>query len=169
MDSARDVPRRYIGLAVLTLAYPLTHFVVSYIPNPLVPSANIALNMIFPVLAGYFFGPASGAVAGGVGTGLSALVGNDIYDALAVLPHTLMGALAGAAGARRSPFLAVLALACGHILNITFYWRFDQLRVDRVDTLLLGLAAETTVGAVAVVLVIVLWHRHWYCSGGSRW
>jgi hypothetical protein len=165
----RKIPRRHVGLAILTLAYPLTHFAVSHIPNPLVPSASIALNMVFPVLAGYFFGTASGAFAGGVGTGLSALIGDDVYDALAVLPHTLMGAAAGGAGKRRLVFLAVLSLAFGHILNIFFYWRFDQLRISRVDTLFLGLAAETTVGAVAVVLLIVLLHRHWYCDGGSRW
>lgn len=160
---------RNIGLIIFTLAYPLTHFVVHFIPNPVIPTANIALNMIFPVLAGYFYGPVSGALAGALGTGISALVGPDIYDALAVLAHALMGAAAGLTGASRSQFRTALTIIIGHVLNILFFWRFGLLSIQHFDTLLLMLVTETTIDMVAIILMIVLLQRWLYKEIGERW
>jgi uncharacterized membrane protein len=161
--------RWHTGLIILTLAYPLTHFIVQYIPNPFVPSANIALNMIFPILAGYLYGPISGAMAGFLGTGLSALLGPDMYDAMSILPHTLMGAAAGLAGASRSQFPAALTILIGHALNILFYWRFDLLVIGHINTLLLGLVTESTIGVVAITLLIVLLQKWLYQEQDQRW
>lgn len=165
----QNTSHRYVGLVILTLAYPLTHFIVQYIPNPFVPSADIALNMIFPVLAGYFYGPLSGALAGVLGTGLSALIGADMFDLAAVLPHMLMGAAAGLVGHSRSHFLSALTIIIGHALNILFFWRFDLMMIDHVNTLLLGLLTETTIDVVAVILVMVLLQKPLYREGEQRW
>ena len=135
----------------------------------MVPSANLALNMIFPILAGYFYGPMSGAVAGLIGTGLSALVGADIFDAVSILPHAIMGYLAGLAGASRAQFTAALSILSGHILNILFYWRLDLITFDHVGTLLLGLLTETTVDVVAIVLAIVILQNKLYRETEQRW
>lgn len=161
--------REYMGLIVLTLAYPLTHFPIQYIPNPFVPNANIALNMIFPILAGYFYGPVSGGLAGLLGTGISAFIVPDIFDAMAILPHTLMGIAAGWAGASRSQFVAAISVVIGHALNILFYWRFDLLVIDHPDTLIIGLTTETTIDVVATILMIVLLQRWLYKETGQRW
>lgn len=59
-----------LGIAAFTLAHPALEIVDQYFSNPMVPGAIIALNMILPVLAGYFFGPWSGAVAGSAGSGV---------------------------------------------------------------------------------------------------
>lgn len=147
----------------------MTHYLVEYIPNPLVPSASLAINMIFPILAGYFYGPLSGGVAGLLGTGLSALIAPDIYDALAVLPHTFMGFTAGLAGNSRSQFLAALSILIGHALNILFFWRFDYLSIESPFILFLGLLTETTVDIVAVILFIVLFHKKLYRDDDQRW
>jgi uncharacterized membrane protein len=161
--------RWHPGLIILTLAYPLMHFIVHYIPNPIIPTANIALNMIFPILAGYFYGPVSGALAGALGTGLAALLGPDIYDAMAILSHALMGTAAGMAGTSRSQFPAALTIIIGHALNILFFWRFDLLKFEHVSTLLLGLVTETTIDIVAIILMIVLLQKWLYQEIEQRW
>lgn len=157
------------GLIFLTLAYPVAHILVRFIPNPFVPTANLALNMIFPVLAGYFFGPVSGALAGAVGTALSAFFGGDVYDVMAIFPHAAMGAAAGLAGASRAQFIGALTVLVGHILNLLFYWRFNLLLVDHPATLVLGIVTETTVGVVAIVLLIVLLQKWLYREADQRW
>lgn len=158
-----------LGLILLTLAYPITHFIVRYIPNPFVPTANLALNMIFPVLAGYFYGPVSGALAGALGTGLSAFFGGDIYDAMSIVPHATMGMAAGWLGATRSQTAAALTIVLGHVLNLMFYWRFGLLSLDHPETLALGITTETTVGVVAIVLLIVLFQKWLYREPERRW
>jgi uncharacterized membrane protein len=160
--------KRTIGLAVLTLAYPLTHYIVQYIPNPLVPHASLAINMIFPILAGYFFGPISGAVAGAFGTGISAFLAPDIYDALAILPHTIMGLLAGIAGNSEARFPGAFSILAGHTLNILFFWRFGFLELNGGYTLFLGLITESTIDIVAIVLLIVLL-QPWVYEKEQRW
>ena len=158
-----------VGLALLILAYSMAHYVVQYIPNPVVPNANIAINMIFPILAGYFYGPVSGVIAGTLGTGLSAVVYADMYDVLAILPHAVMGFLAGYAGNYHLHFMAALSIVAGHLLNILFFWRFDQLVIESPYTLILGLITETTVDVVAVVLFIVLFQKRLYQEREQRW
>lgn len=161
--------RSYIGLILFTLAYPAAHYVVGFIPNPFVPEANLAINMIFPILAGYFYGPISGAIAGFLGTGLSAILTADVYDALAILPHTIMGLVAGLAGNSRQQFLAACSVLLGHALNILFFSRFGYLLIERPPILILGLLTETTVDVVAVILFIVFLHRKLYREDDERW
>lgn len=161
--------KSYVGLVLLTLAYSLTHYIVQYIPNPVVPNANIAINMIFPILAGYFYGPVSGAFAGALGTGFSAIVYVDMYDAFAILPHTVMGFVAGYAGNARLQFFAALSVISGHLLNVLFFWRFALLVIENPFTLILGLLTETTVDVVAVILFIVLFQSWLYHEADQRW
>lgn len=166
MDNPKN---NHLGLIFLTLAYPITHFVFVHIPNPVVPSANLALNMIFPILAGYFYGPISGVIAGAVGTGLAAFIGADIYDALSILPHAVMGLVAGLAGRSQSQFVAAISVVYGHLLNILFYWRFELITVDHLGTLLLGLLTETTIDIVAIILFIVFLQKQLYRDKEQRW
>lgn len=161
--------RSYLGLLFFVLAYPATHYFVQYIPNPFVPNANLAMNMIFPVLAGYFYGPLSGAVTGLLGTGLSAVIVPDVYDALSILPHTLMGIIAGLMGKPRLQFLSALSVLVGHALNVIFYWRFGQLEVTNLFVLVLGLITETTIDVVAIMLLMILFHKHIYREDEQRW
>lgn len=160
---------RNVGLGLLILAYPLAHFITQYIPNPFVPTATVALNMIFPVLAGYFYGPVSGALAGGLGTALAGFLGGDVFDGLAIFPHAVMGIMAGWAGGSQRSWLAALMLLVGHALNLLFYWRFGLFAFDNLPTLALGIVTETTIGIVAIVLLIV-WLTKWlYQAPDTRW
>ncbi len=159
----------YLGLIFFTLAYPAAHYIVGYIPNPFVPEANLAINMIFPILAGYFYGPVSGAIAGFLGTGLSAFITADAYDLLAIFPYTIMGIAAGFAGNSRQQFLAACSVLLGHALNILFFWRFGYLLIDKPSILVFGLLTETTVDVVAIILFIVFLNRKLYCEDEGRW
>jgi uncharacterized membrane protein len=161
--------KQIIGIAVFTLLYPALAYVVEYIPNPMVPGAIVALNMILPVLAGYFYGPLSGAVAGGVGTALAALLRASLFDGAAIFPHILMGAAAGWMGKRRAEILSSTTILIGHALNMLFYLRLGVLTIpsERIASTLLGLATEAMIDIVAIVLVIALLKRWLYQE--HRW
>ncbi|MEW5773539.1 MAG: hypothetical protein AB1916_08440 [Thermodesulfobacteriota bacterium] len=164
-----DAKRRLIGIAVFALLYPAFAPLVRLLPNPMVPGAGVALNMVFPVLAGYFYGPCSGAAAGALGAGLAALAQVDMFHALAVLPHALMGGLAGVLGRRGSELLASLALLLGHALNMLFFFRLGllPLAAEALPVTALGLLTETSVEMVAVVLAATVLRRALYCR--ERW
>jgi uncharacterized membrane protein len=153
------------------LAYAGGAYLVRYIPNPMVPGALLALNMVFPVLAGYFYGPYSGVLAGGVGTALAALLRVDMYDALAIFPHAMMGLAAGLAGNRRSDFLGALSIIVGLLLYLLFYIRFGMLEITPANfsVTLLGLTTETTIDLVAILLIITLLKRWLYQEEKQRW
>jgi uncharacterized membrane protein len=130
----------------------------------MVPGAIVALNMIMPVLAGYFYGPMSGAAAGGLGTALAALYDASLFNGLAIFPHALMGLAAGWIGRYRSDLLSATTILLGHTLNMLFYLRLGVISIapDQWGTTLLGLATETMVDIVAIVLVIALLKRWLY-------
>jgi uncharacterized membrane protein len=81
--------------------------------------------MVIPVVAGIIFGPRVGAGAGFLGTLLNALIyqfvspPRAVFEFLAIIPHTIMGAVAGSLrGKIPTPFIAP-TIAIGHVLN---YW-----------------------------------------------
>jgi uncharacterized membrane protein len=165
----RSLTKHQIGVLVFTALYPAGAYLVRYIPNPMVPGASVALNMILPVLAGYFYGPLSGATAGCVGTALAALLRVNMWDAVAIFPHTLMGLAAGWAGQKRSEVLASTTILIGHALNMLFFLRLGMMTItaEQVGPMLLGLAAETMIDIVAIVLVAALLKQWLYES--RRW
>ncbi len=144
-----------MGVAAFTAMYPLFAPLLSGVPNPMVPGAVVALHMVFPVMAGFFYGPVSGALAGGVGTFASWLVWGGPFDLLATVPHLLMGLLAGILGGNRSEFAASLAIVPGHLMNMAVYLSFGLLHIapGMAGPTALGLATESTVDIVAVILV----------------
>lgn len=160
---------RWLGIWVCALLYPALAPLVMYIPNPMVPDAIIALNMVVLVIAGYLYGPLSGAFAGALGTSVAALLWGSQYDAFAIFPHLLMGACAGWVGQRRGEILPALTILVGHLGNILFYVRFNvfTLTLDTLGTFLLGLTTETMIDIVAIVLLIVLLRQRFYHT--ERW
>lgn len=169
LKTDREMQKRLIGIAAFTLAYPALELVVQYIPNPMVPGAIIALNMILPVLAGYFYGPWSGVVAGGAGTGIAALLGGSVFNYLAIIPNAIMGGVAGWTGRFRSEFLTASTILVGHGLNMLFFIGTGVIAIpaDKAGTTLLGLATESMVDIIAIVLLIHLLKRYLYCP--TRW
>lgn len=156
--------RRLIEVVGFIMLYPLSAEFIQYIPNPMVPGAIVALNMIVPVLAGYFYGPVTGAVVGGFGTAIAALWRVSMYDGLAIFPHLLMGYAAGWVGNYRKEFLAALTILIGHSLNMLFYLRLALFSIpaSEVGTTLLGLAVETMIDMVAIMLLVAVLKRGLY-------
>jgi uncharacterized membrane protein len=165
----REMQKRLIGMAAFTLAYPALELVVQYIPNPMVPGAIIALNMILPVLAGYFYGPWSGVIVGGAGTGIAAVLGGSVFNYLAIIPNAIMGGVAGWSGRFRSEFLTASTILVGHALNMLVYIGAGVITIpaEKSGTTLLGLAAEAMVDIIAIVLLILLLKRYLYSP--TRW
>ena len=161
--------KRIIGIIVFTLLYPIGAHTAEHIPNPMVPGAIVALNMIFPVLAGYFYGPISGALVGGFGTAISALWRVSMFDAVSIGPHIVMGLTAGWVGKYRSDVLCSLVVVLGHALNLMFYARMGLMTTltDQPGLVVLGVAAEATVDIVALVLAMTLLKRWLYEA--NRW
>lgn len=161
--------KRWVGVSGLTLLYPVVAYIVTYIPNPMVPGAIVALNMIFPVLAGHFYGPISGAVAGCLGTALATLLSGSQFEAYSIFPHTLMGFTAGWIGQFRSEFASAATILIGHLLNILFYVRIGLMFVPaaQLGVTLLGLISEVMIDIVAIVLLIFLFKRWLYRE--ERW
>lgn len=172
LESVKKDPgtrKRLIGITAFTLAYPALELVIQYLPNPMVPGAIIALNMIMPVLAGYFYGPWSGAIVGGAGTGIAALLGGSIFNYLAIIPNAIMGAVAGWTGKFRSEFLTAATILVGHTLNMFVFIGAGVITIpaEKVGTTLLGLGAESMIDIVAIVLLIMVLKRYLYCP--KRW
>lgn len=160
---------RNFWLIVLVLLYPLTSPLVKYIANPMLPGASIALNMVWIVLAGYFLGPFSGALAGAVGTFLAALIFADVYDGLAVFPHLLMGLSAGYLGNKPNRELPASAtILIGHLLNLLIFLRIPATTFPTDPALVaLGIAAEAMIDVVTLMLLIVLLQKWLYHK--TRW
>ncbi len=160
---------RIAGIILFTLLYPATAPLTRFVPNPMVPGADVALNMIIPVLAGYFFGPLSGAAAGGIGAAIAALIQADLFDCMAILPHAIMGLLAGWAGNHRLDMAAAGSVVVGHFLNLLFFTRLGLMVISReqIGGVILGLVTETSIDIVAVILVIALIKNQLYRK--DRW
>ena len=96
-------------LAILIAVYILLGNSRSIQPNPFIPGAIIAVNMIVPVIAGILFGSWTGFLVGIFGTFLNSLTpAGSFFEFLAVLPHGIMGFLAGYfSGKLPSPILSL--------------------------------------------------------------
>jgi len=161
--------QRIIGVTAFTLLFPATAPLAQHIPNPMVPGAIVSLNMILPVLAGHFYGPLSGAIAGGVGTLLAALWLSNKFYAVGLISMTILGAIAGWAGIRRSETLSAMTIIPAHLLNMLLLTHLELLVIqpEQIKVILLGLATETMIDIVAIVLVITLLKKWLYQK--ERW
>ncbi|TMI99055.1 MAG: ECF transporter S component, partial [Bacillati bacterium ANGP1] len=63
--------RQIAYVAVLAALYVVLGQVVKFLPNPMVPGAIIALNMVVVVISGILLGPRAGALVGLIGTGVN--------------------------------------------------------------------------------------------------
>jgi signal transduction histidine kinase len=161
-----------MGVIAYVALGQLTH----YIPNPMLPQASLALNMIVPVVIGYWDGAVSGAITGALGTLLNFLLkipfyNVDTYELLALAPHTLMGALAGWRGFRGLRVSAALTVFVGHALNLAVYGAVGLISIEAVlsTSFWLGLMAEIMINLILIVLIITLLERLQGRSVGFAW
>ncbi len=142
-------------------AYVMLGLVVQYIPNPIVPSAILALNMVVVVVSGYIGGARAGAAVGLLGTLSTFLLKlpmgtPDFYELGAVLPHTLMGLVAGWSRVQQSRLLSASTILVGHSLNILVFSLSGLLpwRVLTTEVFWNGIFAETTIGLILIIVTL---------------
>lgn len=150
--------RQIAYVAVLAALYVVLGQVVRFIPNPMVPGAIIALNMVVVVITGLILGPTAGALVGLVGTLINAAspAGNP-FEWAAVIPHTIMGITAGLA--RRAPVvLGALTIIVGHVLNIVAFIIAGLLPGNQVTATIFsaGLALEVIIDVIVISIIVPL-------------
>jgi signal transduction histidine kinase len=153
-------------IAAGTVSYIALGFLTQYLPNPMVPEAILALNIVVPVIVGFFTGPINGAMVGLFGTGGNFgaqffLTGPDWYEAAAILPHTIMGAAAGYAARRGNRMGAALTVIIGHLLNLLSFavWGLLPLALMFRADFWTGLTAEITVDLILIALATAVIHK----------
>ena len=159
-----ELDRRWIAAGVA--AYVALGFLTHYLPNPMLPEAILALNIIVPVVIGFFTGPINGALVGLIGTAVNfgvqwPISGPDWYEAAAIIPHTIMGATAGYIARQGNRMGTALAVVVGHLLNLISFtvWGLIPLALLlRVD-FWTGLMAEITVDLILIALATAVIHK----------
>lgn len=145
-------------VAVLAAVYVVIGQLVRFIPNPMVPGAIVALNMVVVVIAGILLGPAPGALVGLVGTFVNAIspAGNS-FEWAAIIPHTVMGLTAGVVG-RRNLFVGALTIIVGHILNIIAFIVTGLLPLTQMAAAIfsIGLLTEVVIDVIVILVAVPL-------------
>lgn len=146
------------------LIYVVLGQVVQYIPNPMVPDAIIALNMSVVVVLAYFTGPWEGALVGALGTLGNFLVksatgGVDMmYELAAVIPHAVMGMVAGYLAQRgeRQRVAVATTIFLGHGLNVVAFVSSGLLSWARAFSpdLWNGLLTEGILDMILILLTV---------------
>jgi len=151
-------PRLMAQVAVLAAVYVVLGQVVRFIPNPMVPGAIVALNMVVVVIAGMLLGPAAGVSVGLIGTLVNALspAGNP-FEWAAIVPHMVMGFVAGLAGPRHL-ILGALTIIVGHALNIVAFILVGLIPASQVAVTIfsVGLLAEVVIDVVVILAAVPL-------------
>lgn len=150
--------RQIAYIAVLAALYVVVGQLVRFLPNPMVPGAIIALNMVVVVIAGILLGPVPGMLVGLIGTFVNAIspAGNP-FEWAAIVPHAIMGYSAGLA--RRAPVvLAALTIIIGHALNILAFVIARLLPANQVTAAVFsaGLLLEVIIDVVVISLAVPL-------------
>lgn len=157
--------RDLFGALVLIAAYVLLANARSVQPNPFIPGANVAIYMIIPVIAGIVFGRWTGLGVGLLGTLINTTIyillarESAAYEAAAVVPHAVMGYLAGTLRGRVPNAVAALSIVVGHLLNIAVFIIFGLMPLPLIlgAAFWLGLAYETVIGVLAVVIIAAIY------------
>src|SRR5262245_7982789 len=143
-------------VAACVVLYVLLGNARSVRPNPFIPGAIVAVNMVVPVLAGILFGAPSGFLAGVLGTALNALSpAGSAFEQLAILPHGIMGYAAGWLRGRAPAPIAALALLVGHVLNLALFALFHLMPASALagPALWTGIVYETVIGVMSVTVM----------------
>lgn len=153
--------RQIAYVAVLAALYIVIGQFTRFIPNPMVPGATIALNMVVVVIAGILLGPVPGALVGLLGTGINAFITSGTssggFELAAVIPHTIMGLAAGLAG-RKGLIAGALTILVGHILNIFAFIIVGLLPPSQLAATIfsVGLLVEAVIDVIVIMIVVPL-------------
>jgi len=143
-------------VVVLIVIYVMLGNSRSLEPNPFIPGATIAVNMIVPVLGGILFGARCGFLVGMFGTMANTLSpAGSVFEMLAIVPHSLMGLTAGILKKRYASPISSMSLLVGHMLNILMFTVFSLIPFEILTEFRFwtGILYETFIGVVAIIVI----------------
>ncbi len=120
----------------------------------------LSLALIVPVLAGILFGRTVGFLTGFFATLIDGfLFGFSAMTLATVIPHALMGGLAGTLAVRFMAPVSATALFAGHALRVLFFFVFGFLSFSQLSTpaVWLGIFTEGIMGVFAVIILVRLY------------
>jgi LytS/YehU family sensor histidine kinase len=163
----QNLGRDCLRITILILLYVLIGNARSIDINPFLPGAMVAVNMIVPVLGGILFGPRVGLMVGLFGTLFGALLWDAAgrseaaqYEYLAIVPHAVMGYVAGYLRTKVPTVIVSSTLIIGHVLTIAMVVLF----IDEIGTPLLGerllwysIGYDVFAGMIAVTILAMIY------------
>lgn len=159
-DKGKLTNENLIKIFVMVLLYILLGNLNSLVENPMVPGANVAVNMIIIVLAGILFGKEVGLFVGLMGTSINAVITGSGFEYAAIIPHLIMGWLAGKLREKNGLFTSSLAIIVGHALNIIAFLIAGLMQTEDInDVFWRGLGYEAIFGVISIVILAWLYIR----------
>ncbi len=141
---------------ILIIIYVLVGNSRSIQPNPYIPGAVIAVNMIIPIIGGILFGKRVGFLTGLFGPLSNAIYTGSKFEYLAIVPLVLVGFLAGAYNEKApSPVLAFL-IVVAQALTTALYALFGLVPVFG-RMFWFGLGYESFIGVLGIVVITTLY------------
>lgn len=140
---------------ILIILYVLLGNARSIEPNPFIPGATLAANMVVPVIAGILFGRYCGLIVGFLGTFLNALSpAGSAFEFAAIIPHSIMGFTAGYF--KGPATLRAFSLLIGHFLNVASFILFGLLPFATITVACFwyGIAYESFIGILAIIILV---------------
>ncbi|MFO8018945.1 MAG: hypothetical protein R6U96_09940 [Promethearchaeia archaeon] len=132
--------------------------------------------MTVVVIGGHLQGEVPGLIIGLLATGLSSLfkfflnAPNLLFEFASIIPHGIMGYVAGVLGNKKNSKLSSLAIILGHFLNLIFYGIFGLIQFEEIILILvhIGFIAEIMLNLSIIILGIILLQKHFYNSDRPR-
>lgn len=109
-------------------------------------------------MAGYLIGPYGGAMTGGLGVGLNAVINGSPITVTALFPIIIMGFAAGYIGKNPNVILTSLTIIIGHSLNILYFARLGLISDlwEKYFFMALSLLSETAFDIVIIIILITI-------------
>jgi len=129
-------------------------------PNPFIPGAVIAVYMVVPVTAGILFGRRTGLLVGILGTLANALSpAGTAFEFAAILPHGVMGYVAGFLRGKFPTPLVACSLLVGHVLNLMVYLNIGLMESSVLSDrhFWYGLTYECLIGVMTVYVIVTVY------------
>jgi hypothetical protein len=147
-------------IGLLSILYvTLGAYAVTYIPNPFLNNFPIAFNMTIVVFAGIVFGKKTGMWVGITGAVLGVIAAlllkpftaSYLFSISNIIPHAIMGYLAGVLADRYNPFLGSLSIIAGHTLNIIVFLLGGLFTLNRINAVFWqSITYETMIDIIAI-------------------
>ncbi len=141
---------------ILIIIYVLVGNSRSIQPNPYIPGAVIAVNIIIPIIGGILFGKRVGFLTGFFGALSNAIFTGSQFEYIAIIPLALVGFLAGTFNERApSPVLALLIVLV-QALTTALYAIFGLIPAFG-RMFWFGLGYESFIGVLGIVVITTLY------------